>query len=317
MELHQLRYFVAVAEEGGFCKAAVAMHVAQPSLSQQVKKLEDSLGTPLFDRLGRKTVLTEAGRALLPKAKRVLAEVREMSQPVPADSPDGKLSGKLTIGAIPTIAPYALPRVIRALVKQHPELEIEIREDVTDRLVPMLVDAEVDVCVLSPPIAHPLVEAETIGAEPLMVAVPKDHPWASKKSVPLSALDEEPMVVLHEEHCFGRQLATLCAGSKVCPSVRSVSAQLRTALELVAVGVGFTVVPAMCAAVPRSSQCAMVPLDGGKRGGVVREIALAWRKDRTRGRAALAFAQEITGLVRTGHAEPEKPRNVEERKRRR
>lgn len=291
MELHQLRYFVAVADEGGFCKAAAKLRLSQPSLSQQVRRLERSLGRNLFDRLGRRTLLTEAGRALLPRAKQVLADVRELEGTSDRLQAAG---GRLAIGAIPTIAPYLLPRVVKELLRVHRGMQVVIREDVTDRLVPLLVDAELDMCVLSPPLAHPLIQLEVLGSERLYVAVPKGHAWAARASVPLSALDDEPMVVLHEEHCFGRQLASLCAGASVCPSVGSVSAQLRTALELVAAGVGFTVVPAMCAAASRGLGCVMVPLAGT---AAARGIALGWRKDRTRTAAGEAFASALTRAI--------------------
>ena len=121
MELHQLLYFVAVAETGGFSRAAERCHVAQPSLSQQVQKLEHELGQPLFDRLGRGVTLTEAGRALLPRARVILAEVQQIKRSLRQEIQDGY--GQLAVGVIPTVAPYLLPGIIRRFSELYPKAE--------------------------------------------------------------------------------------------------------------------------------------------------------------------------------------------------
>lgn len=286
MELHQLRYFVAVADEGGFCKAADRCGIAQPSMSQQVRKLEDELECRLFDRLGRKIILTEEGRQLLPRARRVLAEVRELRQSMSGGVAEG--AGRLAIGAIPTIAPFVLPSLVKRLRKSRPGCEIEIREDVTGNLVRALVDAELDVCLVGLPLEHEQIETERLGDEAMVVALPKDHRWAPRESVSLAMLDDEPMILLHEEHCFGQRLASLCAGASVKPRVTSTSAHLHTALALVASGQGVAVVPAMCATRSKNSACAFVPLSGKS---AVRDVAVAWRKGRTLSTAAREFVQ--------------------------
>lgn len=298
MEIHQLRSFVGVAEEGGFCKAAAALGVAQPSLSQHIQRLEKHLGRSLFDRLGRQTVLTEAGRSLLPKAKRILAEMREIEEDAGADDATDR-PHRLVVGAIPTIAPYLLPGVIRALVRPTTKTplrhEIVIREDVTDRLVPAVVNAEVEVAIISAPVQDDRIEVEHLQTEPFMVAVPADHAWAKRASIPLALLDHEDLIVLHEEHCFGRQLAAVCAGIRITPKAHSATASLRTALEMVAAGVGITVVPATCAAGSRGVGCVFVPLSG--RPPAARDISLAWRKGRTRSAAAGRFAAEVAARL--------------------
>ena len=307
MEIHQLRSFVGVAEEGGFCKAAAALGIAQPSLSQHIQRLEKHLGRTLFDRLGRQTVLTEAGRSLLPKAKRILAEMREIEEDAGADEAGGTdRPHRLVVCALPTIAPSLLPGVVRALVRPTTKApirhEIVIREDVTDRLVPAVVNAEVEVAIISAPVQDDRIEIEHLQTEPFMVAVPADHAWAKRPSIPLASLDEEDLIVLHEEHCFGRQLAAVCAGLRITPKAHSATASLRTAIEMVAAGVGVTVVPAICAAGSRgvggAGGCVFVPLSG--RPPAARDISLAWRKGRTRSAAAGRFASEVaTRLSRT------------------
>lgn len=285
MELHQLKYFVAVAEEGGFCKGATRCGLAQPSLSQQVRKLEESLGCQLFDRLGRRTILTDEGAALLPRAKKLLAEVQDLQRAATAREAG---PGRIAIGAIPTIAPYALPKLVKELRRARPGCDISIREDVTDNLTRALVNAELDICLVGLPIDHEHIETQSLGTEPMLLALPKDHRWASRDSVPLAQLDNEPMILLHEEHCFGRRLASLCAGARVRPRVTSMSAHLHTALALVASGQGITVVPSLCAKGTRSHGITFVRLAGHSS---IRELALAWRKGRTLSATALDLAK--------------------------
>ena len=142
MELHQLRYFVAVAEAGSFSNAARRCHVAQPSLSQQIKKLEIDLGQELFERHPSGVVLTEAGHALLPRARRVLSEVQEAAAALRSDIDDG--AGPLAVGAIPTMAPYVLPPVLAPFSQRFPRCELTVREDLTDRLIEQHLDAEAE-----------------------------------------------------------------------------------------------------------------------------------------------------------------------------
>jgi len=289
MELHQLKYFVAVADEGGFCKAANRCGLAQPSMSQQVRKLEEELGSRLFDRLGRRIILTEAGKQLLPKARRVLAEVQDLRQSM--SDGVGESSGVLSIGAIPTIAPFVLPGIVKRLRRARPHCEIEIREDVTGNLVRALVDAEVDVCLVGLPLEHEQIETQSLGTEAMVAAVPRGHAWAARKSIALSMLDDEAMILLHEEHCFGQRLLALCAGARVKPKVTSMSAHLHTALALVASGQGVAVVPEMCAERTKGAACAFVPVSDKT---AVREVGVAWRKGRTLSAAAREFV-EIAG----------------------
>ncbi|MDP1861810.1 MAG: LysR family transcriptional regulator, partial [Gemmatimonadaceae bacterium] len=145
MELQQLRYFVAAAEAGSVSRAAARCHVAQPSLSQQLRKLEEELGVPLFDRIGRGIAITDAGRAFLPRARRILAEVRDAELNLKNDVATGV--GRLALGAIPTMAPYILPGALKTLRRKLPACEVSIREDVTESLVEALVDCEID-CAL-------------------------------------------------------------------------------------------------------------------------------------------------------------------------
>ncbi len=130
MEIHQLRYFVAVADEGSFSRAAAKVRVSQPSLSQQIRKLEAEMGQPLFDRLPRSVVLTEAGRCLIDYARQILASIGDARRCV--GELKGEIAGKVAVGAIPTIAPYVLPELVVTFQKHYPDVTLEIVEDVTD-----------------------------------------------------------------------------------------------------------------------------------------------------------------------------------------
>ena len=152
MEIHQLEYFVAVAETGGFSRAAERCNVAQPSLSQQIKKLEGEIGSPLFDRLNRKVVLTEAGKVLLPRANRILGELQDIKVEMQTEIQEGY--GTLTAGFIPTIAPFVLPLVIRRFGQEFPNATLEVHEGLTDELIQKIVDAEIDVGITSLPIKN-------------------------------------------------------------------------------------------------------------------------------------------------------------------
>src|SRR5918993_413142 len=212
MELHQLEYLLAVAEEGSFSKAARRLGVAQPSLSQQVKKLEDALGHRLLDRLPKGVVPTEAGRQLLEHARRVLAEIADARRRI-GDTP-GHVTGSLAVGAIPTIAPFLLPNVLRRFAARWPEVKLSVVEDVTDRLLGAVERGELDVAVMSSADVPATVHCEKIGTEPLRLMLPAAHPLArkagAKRGIAWSAVAGERVLVLQEMHCLAGQVAQFC-----------------------------------------------------------------------------------------------------------
>lgn len=277
MEIHQLRYFVAAAEAGSMTLAAKRCRVAQPSLSQQVRKLEEGLGVVLFDRLGRGVVPTDAGRALLPRARRILGEVRETEDKLRSEAAQGV--GRLAIGAIPTIAPYLLPPVLASLRAQFPACELVVREDLTASLVEAVVNNELDVAITSTPIDHALVEVEVVGQEDLLVVAPAAHPLAGMARLSPEDLRDQPTVSLHEMHCLGDQIAAFCERSGVRPDIVCRTTQLATVLEMVRLGLGVSLAPAMAAAQDTSDERVYLRL---ARARPTRAIALIRRVGRTR-----------------------------------
>src|SRR3954469_17486195 len=164
MELHQLRYFVAVAETGNFTRAAERSNVSQPSLSQQILNLESEIGHKLFHRLGRKAVLTEAGGTFIERARRILFEVENAAKEL-SDSPS--LDRRITVGAVPTIMPYLLAPLIAECHAKHPNLLIHAREDFRPSLVRAVIEGELDLAVVTLPVKDPRLSIEPLLTEPL------------------------------------------------------------------------------------------------------------------------------------------------------
>src|SRR6187431_1411449 len=201
MEVRQLRYFVAVAETGSFTRAAEREGVTQPTLSEQILRLEskrNGLGRRLFDRLGRKVVLTDAGHELLGRAQGILAAVGEAERAV-RDSGEG---GRLRVGAIPTVAPFLLPPAVTRFRKEHPAVQLQLKEDLTERLLADLLAGELDVALMALPIRDDRLHVEKLFAEPLVMALPPKHRLAAKNEVRLGDVVDEPFILLDDMHCF-------------------------------------------------------------------------------------------------------------------
>jgi LysR family hydrogen peroxide-inducible transcriptional activator len=295
MELHQLRYFVATAESGSVSRAAERCFVAQPSLSQQLKKLEQSLGATLFDRLGRGIALTDAGRALLPRARRILAEVRTTEANLQHEAAEGP--GTLVVGAIPTVAPYLIPPALRSIRRAYPGCAVSVREDLTEHLVEALENSEIDCALVSTPLQDDLLDVEVISEEELLVALPSTHAAADRAELRVSDLRGEPTVALDDMHCLGRQVQHFCSTRHIASRVVCRTTQLATITEFVALGLGLALVPEMAAVADRSGRCRYLRIRPGKPG---RQIAVAWRVGRSRPIAATRFIAAITERLRSG-----------------
>ena len=292
MELHQLRYFVAVAETGSFTRAAEREGVTQPTLSEQVMRLEGKqhgVGRRLFDRLGRKVVLTDAGQELLGRAQGILAAVNEAERAV-RDSAEG---GRLRVGAIPTIAPYVLPGAVTRFTKAHPGIQLQIQEDRTERLLAAILAGDLDVGIMALPIRDERLHVETLHSEPLVMALPAKHRLASKTDVKLADVMDEPFILLDEMHCFGDQVLSLCRRGGLEPKVVCRGEQIATLLAMVAAGQGVSIVPEMAATGDASPRRVYRPL--GKP-SPSRTLCAVWHKQRYRPPSLRSFV-EVLGLV--------------------
>lgn len=289
MELHQLRYFVAVAETGSFTRAAEREGITQPTLSEQVIRLESAahgVGRRLFDRLGRKVVLTDAGQELLARAQGILAAVDEAERAV-RDSADG---GRLRIGAIPTIAPFLLPDIIARFRKEHAAVQLQLAEDRTERLLADLLAGELDVGIMALPIRDERLHVEKLFTEALVVALPAKHRLAAKSEVKLADIVDEPFILLDDMHCFGDQVLSLCRRGGLEPKVVCRGEQIVTLLAMVAAGQGVSVVPEMAAAGDSSKNRVYRPL--GKP-APSRTLCAVWHKQRYRPASLRAFVDVL------------------------
>lgn len=291
MELHQLRYFVAVAETGSFTRAAEREGVTQPTLSEQILRLESKakgIGRRLFDRLGRKVVLTDAGRVLLGHAQGVLAAVGEAERAV-RDSAEG---GRLRVGAIPTVAPFLLPRAVTRFRKDHPAVQLQLKEDLTERLLADLLAGELDLGLMALPVRDDRLHVEKLFSEPLVVALPPGHRLAAKAEVKLGDVVDEPFILLDDVHCFGDQVLSFCRRGGLEPRVVCRGEQIVTLLAVVAAGQGVSVVPEMAAVADGPRGCTFRPL--GKP-APARTLCAVWHKQRYRPASLRAFVDVVRG----------------------
>jgi len=275
MELHQLRYFVSVVEVGSFTRAAKTCYVAQPSLSLQIQRLEDELGQKLFERLGRGVRLTTAGQKFYQHAISILSGVAEARDALQDRS--SLEQGPIRIGAIPTIAPYLLPRLVRIFMKRYQHAEVTVHEDFTEDLISACVAGEVDVGLVALPIEDKRLAVEQLFSEELLVATAMRHPLVTRRRVTLEQLTRERFVLLSEIHCLGMQIVRFCERQGCVPALTCRSAQLMTVQELVALGQGVSLVPEMAARADRGRQVHYRSVSGTK---PARTLAMIWHKHR-------------------------------------
>jgi LysR family hydrogen peroxide-inducible transcriptional activator len=292
MEIHQLEYLIAIAEEGSFTRAAERLLVAQPSLSQQIKKLEQEVGRPLFDRLPRGVVLTEAGYRLLEHARRVLSEMNDGKRRV-AEVGD-QVAGALTVGAIPTIAPFLLPAAVSAFLRRWPGVAFTVIEDVTAKLLDGLERGELDLAIMSSAEHLPTIHLETVATEPLLLVVAKGHRLARRREVVWADVEEERFLVLQEMHCLTGQVLQFCGAHGARPRIAARGAQLSTIAAMVSAGLGVSMVPKMFRDADGASDRVYLPFAQPR---PARELCLAWSLRRYRTNAARALAETVRSLL--------------------
>lgn len=283
MEIHQLRYFLAVARTCNFSRAAEQCRVAQPSLSQQIMKLEDELGERLFERTKRAVALTPAGVRLRAHAERVMDELEQARASV---CEEGVVRGRVALGVLPTVAPFYLPKRLGRFARECPDVEVVIHEDTTTQLVRALLAKEIDLALVSLPVVERGLESVPLFEEPLLAALPADHALAGKRKLALADLEDEPFILMQEGHCLSGQALAFCRMEGFAPKVSFRSAQIETMRAFVAAGWGVSVVPKM--AIPEADE------DRGavryrELGGMTRAIGFIFNGQRTPGRATRAL----------------------------
>ncbi|HEX4643582.1 MAG TPA: LysR substrate-binding domain-containing protein [Candidatus Acidoferrales bacterium] len=289
MELHQLRYFCAVAETGSFSRAAEQSHVAQPSLSQQILKLEAELGARLFDRLGRTVRLTDLGKTFLPRARAVLRELEAAKGDV-RERKDS-ISGPLCVGVIPTVAPYFLPPRLSFFTRQLPQAQVTVVEEITPVLLERLRAGRVDVALLALPVRGHEFEAFPLLTERLFAALPQRHRLANRRSVSLKELRKESFLLLRDGHCFRDTAVAACDRAQVHPQIIFESGQFSSILSMVGAGMGVSIVPEM--AIEKRGHCRFVRIADAEATRTIGAVVL-------RGRSLSRIHQAFLAHLRAG-----------------
>lgn len=297
MNLRDLAYLVAAAETEHFGQAAARCHVSQPTLSGQIRKLEDTLGVALFERSHRTVVLTDVGRDISIHARGILDQVRQLQ--AVAQSRQNPLAGDIRIGIIPTLCAYLLPHLIQPLRDRYPDLQPSFFEEPTDVLLQRLRTHQIDAAVLATEHGDDDLNSSDLFDEPLLLALAPEHPLAAERAVAASALPEVPILTLADGHCLAQRVRDVLNTTSDAPQPVSDfrATSLETVLQLVAAGHGATLVPAlaMLHAGRDNSRLAFRPLQSEAL--AYRRIRIVQRRSSSRSGALQAVADTLINLV--------------------
>ncbi len=246
MDIQRIRYFLEVARQKNFSRAAEACFVSQPSLSQQIKKLEEEVGGELFVRSRARVRLSPLGEAFLEHAQAIMAQVATAEEFV-AEKKE-QIERTLRFGAIPTVAPYWIPAMFTTIRRARPDVRLELVERQTGPLLEALRLGEIDFALLSPPLeVEQELDSIRLAKDELLLTLPKAHPLARRKSVDPAALREAKMILLEGSHCLSQQTAAICEEIGLRTDLQIRSSQIDTLLCLVEAGFGFTLTPRVAA----------------------------------------------------------------------
>lgn len=297
MELRQLQYFCAVAEEANFTKAAAREHVAQPGVSAQIRQLERELGQQLFDRTGRTVRLTEAGAAVLPYARAALDAVAAARQVV--DELAGLIRGKLAVGSVGTMASVDLPQLLADFHRTHPHVEITLWEATSTELLTALQTGQIDAAIIglaAPP--PPGIQTQTVADEPIVAAVAADDPLAGDDTIRLTALRDRPLITLPRGSGLRSYLDEACAAAGFAPRIAVEASDPRALVRFARHGLGVAILPASIATAHR----ARLHIAAITRPRLQGRLALAWRAHSPAAPAGRAFiAHARSALAATGN----------------
>jgi DNA-binding transcriptional LysR family regulator len=299
MEMHQLAYFESVSRHLHFTRAAQELNVAQPSVSQQIRKLEHELGAPLFNRMKRHVTLTEAGKTFLPHARAVLQRLEEARLEVQELS--GMRKGTLAVGAPPSVGTHLLPRALARFSHRHPGITLTFREAGSRTLVGLLEDGELDLAVVIQPVRHPALETQPLIEEELLLAVPRQHHLATGDThrVRLAQLRQEPFVLLREgAYDLRDQTLTACRRAGFEPQVALDGGEMDSMLRFVAAGIGLAILPAMVLSDVDANDGPVVLRRLQPR--LTRSLVIAHRRDRYFSAAAREFTTVLEEAAHGG-----------------
>ena len=294
MNLRDLKYLVSLAEHKHFGRAAAACFVSQPTLSTQIKKLEDELGVPLVERAPRKVMLTPAGREAAVRARAIVAEVEQMKEAA-RRSRDPE-AGTVRLGIFPTLGPYLLPHVIPQLRQRFPQLELLLVEEKSDLLLEQLRNGQLDAALLAMPVSDDQLHTEFLFEEPFVLAVPDAHPLANRHHMTLGELSEHRLLLLQDGHCLRDQALDVCHLAGALEKSEFQATSLETLRQMVAANVGVTLLPLLAVQPPvaRSENIRLLGFEGATRPS--RRIAMVWRRSSAMSGFLLQLAQLFQNL---------------------
>jgi LysR family hydrogen peroxide-inducible transcriptional activator len=294
MNLKDLKYLVALADTGHFGKAAERTFVSQPTLSAQLKMLEEYLGVKLVERQPKNVQLTEVGKQIVVRARRMLDEGDEII--ALARSNTDPFAGKLKVGLIPTIGPYLLPRVMQKLRKAVPHLGLMLYEYQTEALLKRLRDGEIDLGVMALPVPQDGLESRTLYDEAFTVALPNHHPLAAKAAIKVQDLKGQTLLLLEDGHCLRDQALEVCSRVDVREAEDFRATSLETLRQMVVAGLGITLLPELAVESPFGSQRGLTIRQFGKP-APSRTVGAVWRKSSTREAAIAAVCDVVVGVM--------------------
>jgi LysR family transcriptional regulator, hydrogen peroxide-inducible genes activator len=294
MNLKDLKYLVALADTGHFGKAAERTFVSQPTLSAQLKKLEEFLGVKLVERQPKNVQLTEVGRQIVIRARRMLDEGDEIV--ALARSNTDPFAGKLKVALIPTVGPYLLPRVMQKIRKGLPHLGLMLYEYQTEALLKRLRDGEIDLGIMAMPALADGVESRDLYRENFTVALPNNHPLAAKSNIKVQDLKGHTLLLLEDGHCLRDQALEVCSRVDVKEAEDFRATSLETLRQMVVAGLGVTLLPEMAVESPFGSQRGLTVRQFAKP-APSRTVGAVWRKTTTRGAAIHAVCDLIDGVM--------------------
>lgn len=292
--LRQLQFLLAVADEGSFSRAADACHVTQPTLSSGIKELEGILGTQLVEREARGARLSAAGEIAVERARKVLAEAMDLSAAVREAS--APLTGDFRLGAIPTIAPFVLPRTLSYLREQYPDLRLHVREDLTERLLDMVRARKLDAALIALPFNAPGIETEAIAEDEFLLVADDKHPLTRKNGLMPSDLDGEKVLLLEDGHCLRDHALSICRLPETGEAADVAATSLHTLVQMVASGLGVSLLPRLAASsnLTSGTNLSVRPFAEPVIG---RSIGMAWRSGSAREKEARMIGEAVKSAV--------------------
>jgi LysR family transcriptional regulator, hydrogen peroxide-inducible genes activator len=294
MNLKDLKYLVALADTGHFGRAAERSFVSQPTLSAQLKKLEEYLGVKLVERQPKNVQLTEVGRQIVVRARRMLDEGEEII--ALARSNTDPFAGKLKVALIPTIGPYLLPRVMPKIRKAVPHLGLMLYEYQTEALLKRLRDGEIDLGIVALPVPQDGLESRALYEEAFTVALPNHHPLAAKATIKVQDLKGQTLLLLEDGHCLRDQALEVCSRVDIREAEDFRATSLETLRQMVVAGLGITLLPELAVEAPFGSQRGMAIRQFTKP-TPSRTVGAVWRKSSTRAAAIAAVCDVFAGTM--------------------